>query len=48
MINIGFFFVHSYHVKCEDISDVMFTTNYGYEFHSGINKEKYIWSPISS
>ena len=34
-----FYFVHSYHVKCEDISDVMFTTNYGYEFHSGINKE---------
>ena len=33
-----FYFVHSYHVKCEDESDVMFTTNYGYEFHSGINK----------
>ncbi len=37
--NYRFYFVHSYHVKCSIDSDVMLTTNYGYNFHSGINKE---------
>ena len=37
-INKRFYFVHSYHVKCLDETDIMLITNYGYEFHSGINK----------
>ncbi len=37
--NYRFYFVHSYHVKCSRDADVMLTTNYGYNFHSGINKE---------
>lgn len=36
--NYRFYFVHSYHVKCLNDSDIMLTTNYGYEFPSGINK----------
>ncbi len=37
--NYRFYFVHSYHVKCSNDSDVMLTTNYGYDFTSGINKK---------
>jgi glutamine amidotransferase len=34
-----FYFVHSYHVKCNDFSDVSSVTFYGYDFVSSINKE---------
>ena len=37
-----FYFVHSYHVKCNDKEDVLFTTSYGHEFHSGIKKDNLI------
>lgn len=30
-----FYFVHSYFVRCDDRSDVILTTQYGIEFHSG-------------
>lgn len=30
------YFVHSYHVRCEDVSDVLATTDYGLKFHSMI------------
>lgn len=30
------YFVHSYHVRCEDMSDVLATTDYGLKFHSMI------------
>ena len=33
-----FYFVHSYHVQCNNENDVLFTTNYGNEFHSAIQK----------
>jgi glutamine amidotransferase len=33
-----FYFVHSYHVKCEDISDVWMTSWYEFEFTSAIKK----------
>ncbi len=33
-----FYFVHSYHVAPEDTANVMTTTNYGYEFVSGVQK----------
>lgn len=33
-----FYFVHSYHVNCDDKNDVMATSSYGYEFTSVINK----------
>jgi imidazole glycerol-phosphate synthase subunit HisH len=36
--NKRFYFVHSYHVKCFDETDIMLITNYGYDFHSGISK----------
>jgi len=29
-----FYFVHSYHVVCNELNDVITTTNYGYDFHS--------------
>lgn len=34
--NSRFYFVHSYFVKCSNISNVLSTTIYGLEFHSGI------------
>lgn len=34
-----FYFVHSYHVNCRDESDILFKTEYGYEFVSGIEKQ---------
>ena len=34
-----FYFVHSYYVKCKIEEDVMFTTDYGIQFHSAIRKE---------
>ena len=33
-----FYFVHSYHVVAEDETDVLTTTDYGYEFVSGIRR----------
>lgn len=33
-----FYFVHSYHIVCEDIEDALFETDYGYPFISGIEK----------
>jgi len=37
-----FYFVHSYHVMCNDESNVIATTNYGYDFASVIQKENII------
>jgi glutamine amidotransferase len=34
-----FYFVHSYHIKCNNPSDVLTTTVYEYEFVSAIQKE---------
>lgn len=36
--NSRFYFVHSYHFVCNDISDILLTTNYGYNFVSAISK----------
>lgn len=33
-----FYFVHSYHVECDDPDDVMLYTEYGYRFPSGIQR----------
>jgi glutamine amidotransferase len=33
------YFVHSYHVQCDDASDVLATTEYGLEFHSMIQRD---------
>jgi glutamine amidotransferase len=33
-----FYFVHSYHVECDDPGDVILTTQYGYPFASGIGR----------
>ncbi len=33
-----FYFVHSYHLHCDDPSDVMCWTTYGYRFASGIHR----------
>ena len=33
-----FYFVHSYHLVCEDESDILTTTNYGYDFVSAVEK----------
>lgn len=33
-----FYFVHSYHVACSDTSDILSTTQYGYDFVSAIQK----------
>lgn len=35
----GFYFVHSYHIMCNDRSDILCTTLYEYSFVSGIHKE---------
>jgi len=32
-----FYFVHSYHMVCEDAEDVLATTEYGYEFVSAVS-----------
>jgi len=37
-----FYFVHSYHVKCNNENDVLFTTHYGDEFNSAIQKDNLI------
>ena len=37
-----FYFVHSYHVNCKNEDEVMFTTDYGMQFHSAIRKDNII------
>ncbi len=37
-----FYFVHSYHIECEDKNDIMCNSNYGYEFTCAIEKENII------
>lgn len=39
LIDPRFYFVHSYRVMCESPDSVLCTTNYGGEFHSGIQHE---------
>src|SRR5690606_14129995 len=34
-----FYFVHSYHLDCDDPEDIAVTTRYGYEFTAGVNKD---------
>jgi glutamine amidotransferase len=34
-----FYFVHSYHIECNNPEDVLTTTNYGYEFTSSLQRE---------
>ena len=34
-----FYFVHTYYFKCNNIDDILTTTNYGGEFTSSVNKE---------
>lgn len=34
-----FYFVHSYHVVCNDPGDVLTTTHYGYDFTSSVQRE---------
>lgn len=34
-----FYFVHSYHLRCNEVSDILTTTFYGYEFVSAVQKE---------
>lgn len=33
-----FYFVHSYHVMCEDVNDVLSMTHHGYPFASAVNR----------
>jgi len=37
-----FYFVHSYYVKCNNKNEVLFETEYGTKFHSGIIKDNLI------
>jgi len=37
--NPVFYFVHSYHVVCNNPEDVVSTTNYGYDFASSLQRE---------
>ena len=34
-----FYFVHSYHIKCNNLSDIWMTSEYDYEFVSAVNRE---------
>ena len=34
-----FYFVHSYHIVCDDPSDAVVKANYGYEFVAGVENE---------
>jgi imidazole glycerol-phosphate synthase subunit HisH len=38
----GFYFVHSYYVKCNDPADILSETDYGFRFTSAIRKENII------
>jgi hypothetical protein len=37
-----FYFVHSYHLKCNDQNDSLLETNYGYNFVSAIEKKNIV------
>ena len=37
-----FYFVHSYHVRCSDPTNVLATTHYGITFHSAVIKENIV------
>jgi glutamine amidotransferase len=37
-----FYFVHSYHVVCNDPTDALSTTNYGYDFVSSLSSDNII------
>lgn len=37
-----FYFVHSYHLVCRNPEDCLYTTNYGYDFTAGIEKENIV------
>lgn len=37
-----FYFVHSYYVRCTEPRDVLFTSNYMYDFHSGFEVDNII------
>ena len=37
-----FYFVHSFHVRCNDPADVLATTHYGYDFDSAIAHENIV------
>lgn len=37
--NRHYYFVHSYHVRCNDKEDILTTSFYGYEFVSSVQKE---------
>lgn len=37
-----FYFVHSYYVQCNQEQDILTTTHYGYDFHSGVEKENIV------
>ncbi len=39
---LRFYFVHSYHFVCDDKSNILATTNYGYDFPSIVKKENII------
>ena len=34
-----FYFVHSYHIECNNDNDALFTTPYGYDFTSAVEKD---------
>ena len=40
--NSKFYFVHSFHMQANNPDDILCTSNYGYEFVSGVNKNN-IW-----
>jgi imidazole glycerol-phosphate synthase subunit HisH len=40
--NANFYFVHSYHVRCNDSADVLATTNYGLDFASMVQHDNII------
>jgi glutamine amidotransferase len=37
-----FYFVHSYHLSCNNDVDVLCTADYGYEFVAGVERENII------
>lgn len=37
--NSRFYFVHSFHIACGDLSDILATTHYGYDYPSIIQKD---------
>jgi glutamine amidotransferase len=41
-LKANFYFVHSYHVRCNDAADVLATTNYGLEFASMVQHDNII------